>query len=129
MSTTFPNDLRYTKDHEWARLDGDIVTVGITTHAVDALGDITLVTLPAVGERTEAHKRFGDIDSVKAVSELFAPISGEVAEVNGRLADAPELVNQDPYGDGWMVKIRVADRGELDGLLSPEQYAAHVENG
>lgn len=126
MQNAFPADLRYTKDHEWARIDGDIVTVGITTHAVDALGDITLVTLPPVGEQTEAHKRFGDIDSVKAVSELFAPIGGEVVEINARLADAPELVNQDPYGDGWMVKIRVADRGELDALLSVEQYAEVV---
>ncbi len=126
MQNAFPTDLRYTKDHEWARVDGDIVTVGITTHAVDALGDITLVTLPAVGERTEAHKRFGDIDSVKAVSELFAPVSGEVVEINARLADAPELVNQEPYGGGWMVKIRVADRAELDALLSVEQYAEVV---
>jgi glycine cleavage system H protein len=126
--STLPNDLRYTKDHEWARVDGDIVTVGITTHAVDALGDITLVTLPAVGSRTEAGSRFGDIDSVKAVSELFAPITGEIVAVNDGLGSSPELVNQDPYGDGWMVKIRLADRAELDGLLDVEAYAKLLEN-
>lgn len=126
--SNLPTDLRYTKDHEWARVDGDIVTVGITTHAVDALGDITLVSLPAAGSRTEAHARFGDIDSVKAVSELFAPITGEVVETNARLADAPELVNQDPYGDGWMVKIRLADRAELDALLDAEQYAKLLQD-
>lgn len=126
--STLPNDLRYTKDHEWARVDGDIVTVGITTHAVDALGDITLVTLPAVGSRTEAGSRFGDIDSVKAVSELFAPITGEVVAVNDGLGSSPELVNQDPYGDGWMVKIRLADRAELDGLLDVEAYTKLLEN-
>ena len=126
--STLPNDLRYTKDHEWARVDGDIVTVGITTHAVDALGDITLVTLPAVGSRTEAGSRFGDIDSVKAVSELFAPITGEIVAVNDGLGSSPELVNQDPYGDGWMVKIRLADRAELDGLRDVEAYAKLLEN-
>ena len=126
--STLPTDLRYTKDHEWARVDGDIVTVGITTHAVDALGDITLVTLPAVGSRTEAGSRFGDIDSVKAVSELFAPITGEIVAVNDGLGSSPELVNQDPYGDGWMVKIRLADRAELDALLDAAQYAKLLEN-
>lgn len=129
MSATYPTDLRYTKDHEWARIDADgDVVVGITAHAVDSLGDITLVTLPGVGERVEAHKRFGDIDSVKAVSELFSPIAGEIVEVNARLADAPELVNQNPYADGWMVKIRPADRAELDALLTSEQYAELLRN-
>lgn len=126
--STLPHDLRYTKDHEWARVDGDTVTVGITTHAVDALGDITLVTLPAVGSRTEAGARFGDIDSVKAVSELFAPITGEIVAVNDSLGASPELVNQDPYGDGWMVKIHLADRAELDGLLDVEAYTKLLEN-
>lgn len=126
--STLPNELRYTRDHEWARVDGDIVTVGITTHAVDALGDITLVTLPAVGSRTEAGARFGDIDSVKAVSELFAPITGEVVAVNDSLGSSPELVNQDPYGDGWMVKIRVADPTELGALLDAETYAKLLQD-
>lgn len=127
MQSTFPSDLRYTKDHEWARVEADgTITVGITTHAVDALGDITLVTLPAVGDRVEAHARFGDIDSVKAVSELFAPISGEIVEVNRALADNPAAVNDSPYGEGWMVKIRPSDPGQLDALLSAEKYAEHA---
>lgn len=130
MSSNFPRDLRYTKDHEWARLEADgTVVVGITTHAVDALGDITLVTLPSPGDRTEAHKRFGDIDSVKAVSELFAPITGEVVEINRALEASPELVNQEPYGDGWMVRLRPANPAELDELLTAEQYDDHVRNG
>jgi glycine cleavage system H protein len=123
MQSSYPRDLRYTKDHEWARLEADgTVAVGITAHAVDSLGDITLVTLPGAGERVEAHARFGDIDSVKAVSELFSPLTGEIVETNARLADAPELVNQEPYGGGWMIKIRPADRAEFDGLMSAEQY-------
>lgn len=130
MQDQFPSDLRYTKDHEWARLEADgTITVGITTHAVDALGDITLVTLPEAGTRVDAHARFGDIDSVKAVSELFAPVSGEVVEVNRALADAPEAVNQAPYAGGWMIRLRPADPADLDSLLTAEQYAAHVHAG
>lgn len=130
MQEQFPSDLRYTKDHEWARLEADgTITVGITTHAVDALGDITLVTLPEAGARVEAHARFGDIDSVKAVSELFAPVTGEVVEVNRALADAPETVNQAPYTGGWMIRLRPADPADLHALLSAEAYAAHVAAG
>jgi len=123
MSTEIPSDLRYTKDHEWARKDGDVVVVGITSHAVEQLGDITLVTLPEAGTIVTAGQSFGDVDSVKAVSELFAPLSGEVVERNALLDGAPEKVNDDPYGDGWMIKLRPKDPGELDGLMTAEQYA------
>lgn len=131
MTTSRPPDhLRYTKDHEWARVESDgAVTVGITTHAVEALGDITMVTLPAVGTAVEAGKRFGDIDSVKAVSELFAPISGEIVAINDGLADAPERVNAEPYGHGWMVRIRPAHPAELDGLLTAAAYEQLLADG
>ena len=129
--SSIPSNLRYTKDHEWARAEADgTVTVGITTHAVDQLGDITLVTLPAVGASITAGERFGDVDSVKAVSELFAPLSGTVIAVNEHLNDSPEAVNAEPYGVGWMLRIRPADPNALAGLLSAEQYIRHVaENG
>lgn len=125
MSTSsHPEHLRYTTDHEWARVETDgTVTVGITDHAVSQLGDVTLVTLPTAGTRVAAGERFGDIDSVKAVSELFAPIAGEIVAVNDGLADAPERVNGDPYGEGWMVRIRPTNPSELDGLLTAEAYA------
>lgn len=126
MSDEIPKDLRYTKDHEWARLDGELVVVGITAHAVEKLGDITMVTLPDVGTALEAGDSFGDVDSVKAVSELFAPLSGDVAEINEALEDAPETVNDEPYGGGWMVKIKPSDPAQLEGLLDAEAYAAIV---
>lgn len=129
MTDVIPRNLRFTKDHEWARLEADgALTVGITAHAVDSLGDITVVTLPNVGEPVTANERFGDIDSVKAVSELFAPVTGEIVEINVRLADAPELVNTDCYGDGWMVKIRPTDPSAAEALLTPEQYEAHLKS-
>ncbi len=129
--SSIPSNLRYTKDHEWARAEDDgTITVGITTHAVDQLGDITLVTLPPVGARITAHERFGDVDSVKAVSELFAPLTGEVVAVNEQLSDAPEAVNSDPYGAGWMIRVRPADSNAVGELLSAEAYIRHVaENG
>lgn len=131
MTPTRPSDnLRYTKDHEWARVESDgTVTVGITTHAVDALGDITLVTLPAVGTAVESGKHFGDIDSVKAVSDLFAPITGEIVAVNEHLANVPETVNSDPYGQGWMVRIRPSDPAQLGGLLTAEAYERLLADG
>ncbi len=129
--SSIPNNLRYTKDHEWARAEANgTVTIGITTHAVDQLGDITMVSLPAVGASVTAGERFGDVDSVKAVSELFAPISGTVVAVNEHLNDSPEAVNAEPYGVGWMLKVRPSDPAALDDLLSAEQYIRHVaENG
>ncbi|MCA9654077.1 MAG: glycine cleavage system protein GcvH [Myxococcales bacterium] len=128
MSDEIPEDLRYTKDHEWARLDGELVVVGITAHAVEKLGDITMVTLPEVGSTITAGESFGDVDSVKAVSELFAPISGEVAEINDALEDAPETVNTSPYDEGWMVKIKPSERAQLDELLDAKAYAKLVED-
>jgi glycine cleavage system H protein len=120
----YPTDLKYTKDHEWARIEDGLVRVGITVYAVEQLGDVTLVDLPEPGTRLDALKHFGDIESVKAVSELFAPLSGEVVEVNRALAEHPELVNDSPYGEGWMLVIRPADPQQLSGLLDAGAYQA-----
>jgi glycine cleavage system H protein len=118
-----PQNLRYTKDHEWASLEKDgTVTVGITAHAVEQLGDITAVSLPGVGDELTAGDRFGDIDSVKAVSDLYAPISGEVVAINGDLDGSPESINEDPYGRGWMVRIKPSNRDEYEALLTPAAY-------
>ncbi len=122
MSTNVPAELRYTKDHEWARRDGNVIVVGITAHAVEQLGDITLVTLPAAGTKITAGERFGDVDSVKAVSELYAPIDGEVVAKNEQLDATPESVNDDPYGAGWMIKIKPANAADFDALLGAADY-------
>jgi glycine cleavage system H protein len=123
----YPTDLKYTKDHEWAREEGNgLVRVGVTSYAVEQLGDVTLIDLPKVGDQVTAHERFGDIESVKTVSELFAPIGGEVVETNGQLEDKPELVNEATYGDGWMVVIKVASRDDLDGLMDAAAYQTHL---
>jgi glycine cleavage system H protein len=121
-----PADLRYTKEHEWVRLEGDVATVGITAHAADQLGDIVFVELPAVGTSLRQLATFGVVESVKAVSDLFAPVGGEVVEVNEALATGPEVVNSDPYGAGWMLKVRVADPAEAEALLDPAAYEALV---
>jgi glycine cleavage system H protein len=118
-----PENLRYTKDHEWARRNDDgTVTVGITAHAVEQLGDITAVSLPGVGETIQDGERFGDIDSVKAVSDLYAPLDGEVVEINARLEDEPELINDSCYDAGWMIRIKPSDAGSLDKLLDAAAY-------
>jgi glycine cleavage system H protein len=117
-----PPDLRYTKDHEWLRLDGDVATVGVTAFAAEQLGDVVFVELPDAGRALAQHATFGVVESVKAVSDLFAPISGEVVESNPALAGAPELVNSDPFGGGWMIRIRVTDPGQVDGLLDAGAY-------
>ena len=117
-----PEDLHYSKDHEWFRLEGDTGTIGITDHAQDALGDVVYVELPKVSESFTAHEAFGSVESVKAVSEIFTPVSGEVTEVNEALQDEPEKVNNDPYGDGWLIRIRMSNRGEVDSLLSAAEY-------
>ena len=120
----YPADLRYTKDHEWARKEGDRVRVGITGYAVEQLGDVTLVDLPKVGQKLEAHGHFGDIESVKTVSELFAPVAGEVAEINGALEGSPELVNEGPYEKGWMMVLKSA--ASLDALMDAAAYEAYL---
>lgn len=120
----FPEDLRYTKDHEWASREGDVVTVGVTGFAVEQLGDITLVDLPGVGDEVTAGEAFGTIESVKSVSDLYAPVSGTIAAINEALEDKPELVNEAPYGDGWLVRIEGA--AEYDGLMDSAAYAALV---
>jgi glycine cleavage system H protein len=124
-----PTDLRYTKDHEWVRVDGDQATVGITAYAADQLGDIVFVELPDVGRSLEQFATFGVVESVKAVSDLFAPIGGEVIETNQALAASPEVVNSSPYEEGWMVRVRVADPAQLDELLAPDDYDALVAAG
>ena len=119
-----PPDLRYTKEHEWVRIAGDEATVGITEFAAHELGDVVFVELPAVGTRVQQHQAFGVVESVKAVSDLFAPVSGEVIAVNERLSDDPELVNTDPYGEGWMIRVRMTDPSEAESLLDASAYDA-----
>jgi glycine cleavage system H protein len=121
-----PADLRYTKEHEWVRVDGDVATIGITQHAADQLGDIVFVELPEAGRAVEQFAAFGVVESVKAVSDLFAPVGGEVVETNGALASTPEVVNSDPYGAGWMLRIRLTDTAQVDALLDPAAYEALV---
>lgn len=125
MSNT-PSDLKYASSHEWARLEGDIVVVGITDHAQDALGDLVFVELPEVGDTVSAGDEAGVVESVKAASDIYAPVSGEIVAINDALEDTPELINSDPYGEGWMYKIKVADVSELDNLLSADDYEAQV---
>jgi glycine cleavage system H protein len=121
--SNIPENLKYTKDHEWIRHESDgTCLVGITDHAQDSLGDVTFVELPAIGESFEEGATFGVVESVKAASDLYFPLSGEITEVNDILVDSPEKVNEDPYGDGWMVRIRPVDSSESGGLLSPDQY-------
>ncbi len=117
-----PADLKYTKDHEWVRVEGDVAVVGITDFAQGELGDIVYVEIETQGESFEAEEIFGSIEAVKTVSDLFMPISGEIIEVNADLEDSPETVNSDPYGKGWMVKVKIADASELDALMDAEQY-------
>ena len=124
-----PTDLRYTKDHEWVRTDGDEATIGITKYAADQLGDIVFVELPASGTSIEQFATFGVVESVKAVSDLFAPVSGEVTAANEDLAGKPEVVNSDPCGDGWMLRVRVADTSQLDDLLDADAYDALISAG
>ena len=118
----FPEDLKYTKDHEWIRVEGDVAYVGITDYAQSELGEIVYVDITTEGETVAKEEVFGTIEAVKTVSDLFMPASGEVLEVNAELEDAPELVNKEPYGKGWLIKVSVADAAELDSLLSAEEY-------
>ena len=121
-----PEGLLYTKDHEWIHITGDTGTVGITAHAQEALGDVVYIELPRVGDKFEAHKSFGSVESVKAVSELFMPVSGEVIEVNSTIKDAPEALNSDPYGNGWLLRIRILNPAETAALLSAQAYDNYI---
>ena len=123
----YPEELKYTEEHEWVLVEDDVATVGITDFAQDALGDVVFVELPEDGTTIEAGKSFGVVESVKAVSDIYAPVSGEIVEVNEELPDTPELVNTSPYEDGWMVKIKLSDPSELDDLMDADGYKAFVE--
>ncbi len=124
-----PTDLKYTREHEWAKQEGPRVRVGITAYAQEQLGDVVFVELPKVGAKVAAHKPFGVVESVKAVSDLFAPVSGDVVEANAELPNKPETVNQDPYGQGWMIVIAPSSKGEWDQLLTAAQYEEFLTQG
>src|ERR1043166_4513080 len=124
-----PGDLRYTREHEWAKQEGATIRVGITAYAQEQLGDVVFVELPKVGAKVVAHQAFGVVESVKAVSDLFAPISGEVLETNAELPQKPETVNKDPYGKGWMIVVKPSNPAELEQLLTPQQYGEFVAQG
>ena len=127
--SNIPNELRYVASHEWIRDEGDgTVTIGITDHAQDLLGDVVFVELPEVGDKVSAGDDIGVVESVKAASDVYAPLTGEVVAVNEDLEDAPELVNSDPYGDGWFIRLRLTDAGELEDLLDADGYAEHCES-
>lgn len=122
----YPDDLRYSKEHEWVRADNGTATIGITSFAADELGDIVFVELPEVGGQLSQFGSFGVVESVKAVSDLYAPVSGTVVEVNGALRDAPELLNSDPFGEGWIARVELGDPTELDALMDADAYAAEI---
>jgi glycine cleavage system H protein len=126
--TVYPADLKYDKEHEWVRVEGDVAVVGISDFAQDQLGEVVYVDLPSVGDDAIAGDTFGEIESVKSVSELFAPVSGTITEVNDGLSSSPETINSDPYGAGWMIKIAMADASQLDDMLSAEDYESFVAN-
>jgi glycine cleavage system H protein len=123
----YPESYRYTKEHEWVSVDGDVGTVGITDHAQNELGDVVYLELPEVGDRIEAGKPFGTIESVKAVSDLYAPVSGEITEVHSDLIDAPEIVNDDPHAGAWMIRVRLDDAADLEGLWGVDEYKSFLE--
>ncbi|MFN8003218.1 MAG: glycine cleavage system protein GcvH [Acidobacteriota bacterium] len=126
--SVYPDNLHYTKDHEWIRVEGDTGTVGITHFAQEQLGDVVHVQLPRAGEKFDAHATFGEVESVKTFSELFTPVSGEIVAANEALADTPELVNSEPYGGGWMIKLKLGDPSEVDKLLSASEYEDYLES-
>jgi glycine cleavage system H protein len=117
-----PDDLHYSKDHEWVRVDGNVAIVGITDYAQDSLGDVVYVELPKAGDEFAANESFGSVESVKAVSEVFSPVSGEIVGTNDTLTDAPEKVNTDPYGEGWMIRVKLSNPGEVDSMLTAAEY-------
>ena len=122
----YPKELKYDREHEWVRVDGDVATIGISHFAQDQLGEVVYVDLPSAGGSVAAGESFGEVESVKSVSELFSPVSGEILEVNNALDDAPETVNADPYGDGWMIKVKLADPAEVDALMDADGYEAYL---
>jgi glycine cleavage system H protein len=122
----YPADYRYTKDHEWIKFDGSTGTIGITDYAQNELGDVVFVELPKVGARLEAGKSFGTVESVKAVSEIFSPVSGEVTEINSLLSDAPEKINQDPHGAAWLIRVKLANPNEASSLMDAKAYEAYI---
>ncbi|MEP7213603.1 MAG: glycine cleavage system protein GcvH [Acidobacteriota bacterium] len=124
--SNIPEDLRYSKDHEWVSVEGDVASIGITDYAQHSLGDVVYIDLPRAGDKFAAHESFGSVESVKAVSEVFTPIAGEVVEVNDTINDSPENVNGDPYGIGWFMKLKMANPGEADGLMSGEEYEEYL---
>jgi glycine cleavage system H protein len=123
---SYPGDLKYHREHDWARIDGETATLGVTWYAQDALGEIVHFEPPAEGDSVAKDESYGEVESVKAVSDLISPLSGEVVEVNAKVVDEPETVNEDPYGEGWLVRIRVSDEAEADGLMDVEAYRAFV---
>jgi len=123
-----PENLKYTKDHEWIKVDGDVATVGITDYAQNELGDIVFVEIETEGENLEKEEVFGTVEAVKTVSDIFMPISGEVTEVNPKLEDSPEIVNKDPYGEGWLIKVKIADQSDLDELIDADKYKELIES-
>jgi glycine cleavage system H protein len=124
---SYPDDLKYHREHDWARIDGDTATLGITWYAQDALGEIVHYEAPEEGATLARDESYGEVESVKAVSDLIAPLSGEVVEVNPKVVDEPETINQDPYGDGWLLRVRLSEPGEVDGLLDADAYRALLE--
>ncbi len=124
--SNIPENLRYSKDHEWVKVDGEVASIGITDYAQHSLGDVVYVDLPRVGDTFTTHEAFGSVESVKAVSEIFTPVSGEIVEVNEGLNDTPEKVNSDPYAEAWFVKIKMGNAGEADALMSGEEYEEYL---
>jgi glycine cleavage system H protein len=124
---SYPDDLKYHREHDWARIDGDTATLGVTWYAQDALGEIVHFEPPEDGSTVAKDESYGEVESVKAVSDLVAPLSGEVVEVNGALLDAPETINEDPYGEGWLIKVRLSDPGEVDDLMDVDEYRKFLE--
>jgi glycine cleavage system H protein len=122
-----PEELKYTDEHEWARIEDDLVVIGITDYAQDALGEIVYIELPSEGDEITKGDSFGGVESTKSVSDLYAPVSGEVVEVNESLLDSPETINEDPYGDGWLIKVKIHDSDEFDDLMDNEQYSEFIE--
>lgn len=124
--SNIPENLRYSKDHEWVLVDGDVASIGITDYAQHSLGDVVYIDMPRVGDKLGPHESFGSVESVKAVSEIFTPVSGEIVEVNDGLNDTPEKVNNDPYGDAWFIKVKMDNPGEADAMLSGEEYEEYL---